>query len=279
VGSSGVALVVGENAVLRVALGSARHGLEAHVRALERLGGAGVDPLVGARLPSVLASGHEGAAGWALETRLPGAPPGVPIDDTLALECVDFLVALHATGGLGGSPWRAASCAAEVARLTGGDTQTALDELSARADRTLETLPRGLGHGDFWAGNLLVAGGRLAGVVDWAGASGGRLPLLDLLQLRVADLRDAHGLDLGPALLRFAALRDPRDDAAIRDYADRLGLELGEPEWHALLVAFWLDALARALRDPDPLVRPADPAWREANVERVIRELGARAPD
>jgi aminoglycoside phosphotransferase (APT) family kinase protein len=278
VGSSGVALVVGENAVLRVALGSARKGLDAHVRALERLGGTGVDPVVGARLPSVLASGHEGSAGWALETRLHGAPPWAPVDDTLARDCVDFLVALHATGGLGGSPWRAASCAAEVARLSGRDTRAALDVLSARADRTLETLPRGPAHGDFWAGNLLVSGGRLAGVVDWAGAAGGRLPLLDLLQLRVADLREAQGLDLGPALLRFAALRDPTDDAAIRDYADRLGLELGELEWHAFLVAFWLDALARALRDPDPLVRPAEPAWREANVERVIRELTARTP-
>jgi aminoglycoside phosphotransferase (APT) family kinase protein len=279
VGSSGVALVVGETAVLRVALGTPRQGLEAHVRALERLGGAGVDRLVGARLPSVLASGREGSAGWAVETRLPGAPPGVPVDDALARDCVDFLVALHATGGMGGPTWRAASCAAELAPLTGGDTRTALDELSARADRALDALPRGPAHGDFWAGNLLVAGGRLEGVVDWAGAGGGRPPLLDLLQLRVADLREAHGLDLGPALLRFAALRNPTDDAAIRDYADRLGLELGQPEWHALLVAFWLDALSRALRDPDPLVRPADSAWREANVERVIGELGARAAD
>lgn len=276
IGSSGVAVVAAEEAVLRVALGGPRGALEAHVRALELLGAGDVDPVVAGRVPSVLASGREGLAAWSLERRLPGAPAGVRVGDALARDCVDFLVALHSTAGMDASRWSATSCATEVARLADWADRTALDELAEKADRALERLPRGVAHGDFWAGNLLVGGGRLAGVVDWAAAGAGRLPVLDLLHMRIAELRDLDRLDLGPALVRFADRGGPEDDPVIAAYVERLGLELSAPEWHALLVAYWLDALARELRDPDPLVRPDDRAWREANVERVIAELGRR---
>jgi len=65
----------------------------------------------------------------------------------------------------------------------GGDDRLEADlerlaEIHAQLRR--ETVPRTAVHGDFWFGNLLVAGGRVTGVVDWeAGLASGE-PTRDL---------------------------------------------------------------------------------------------------
>lgn len=71
--------------------------------------------------------------------------------------------------------------AAAVAAM-GGDHQVA-----AFLDRSLEdarklrgtTLPMVVAHGDYWAGNILVARGRVSGVVDWERATVDDLPIWD----------------------------------------------------------------------------------------------------
>lgn len=62
--------------------------------------------------------------------------------------------------------------------------------VAALLDRCLETtaglrgtaLPLVVCHGDYWAGNIMVAGGRVRGVIDWERAALDELPLWDLVK-------------------------------------------------------------------------------------------------
>ena len=70
-----------------------------------------------------------------------------------------------------------------IERRFGDDPDTAadLEHLADLQDQLAGHLvPRTAMHGDFWAGNLLVAGGRLSGVIDWEGARLGGLAVRDL---------------------------------------------------------------------------------------------------
>ncbi|MBN1529452.1 MAG: aminoglycoside phosphotransferase family protein, partial [Thermoleophilaceae bacterium] len=158
--------------LLRVAVGPGRRQLRAQVDALAALDGA--PEAVRRRVPWPIASGTAGLAEWTLEPLLPGDSVAVPP----AAECVEFLAALHSVGG----PARPslAESAGVVARASG---EEAVREIGARLDAELASVPRGFGHGDFFAENLLVSDGRLTGVVDWDSAGPGRLPLLDVLHL------------------------------------------------------------------------------------------------
>ena len=102
---------------------------------------------------------------------------------------------------LGGTASSLAGAGEVVARVCGAADAAAVRETAARLDAELAGLPRGFGHGDFFAGNLLVDGGRLAGVVDWDGAGPGRLPLLDLLHLLVTSRWRGADLAWGPAII------------------------------------------------------------------------------
>lgn len=270
VGSSGVVVVPGAEAVLRVALGRARDVLEGHVRALAGLGAGARGAGLAERVPRLQGSGELRHAAWSLEERLPGSTPVLPLDAALMHDCVEFLVELHCAGS-GAPPVASAAAATAVATLCGGAYAGPLATLAECADAELAAMPRGFGHGDMWSGNLLAREGRLTGVIDWAAAGPGRLPLLDLLHLRVSELRDLHGVSLGPALLRFRAVA--ANDPTVRAYAARLGLALDEREHAALLVAYWLDALARELSDPDRADQQDDPAWRRANIDGVVSVL------
>jgi aminoglycoside phosphotransferase (APT) family kinase protein len=76
--------------------------------------------------------------------------------------------------------------AAAIARRFGDDGAVSpvaadLDQLSAIRDRlTGYQVPHVIVHGDFWPGNLLIAGGRVCGVVDWECAAPDGLPIRDL---------------------------------------------------------------------------------------------------
>jgi hypothetical protein len=58
-----------------------------------------------------------------------------------------------------------------------------------------QTIPTTVVHGDFWFGNVLVADGRVTGVVDWESGSGSGCPLRDLARfaLSYSLYIDRHG--------------------------------------------------------------------------------------
>ena len=70
-----VLLMVGAEAVLRVALGPSRQELDRQVAALQSLRAANVPRSVADRVPQVITRGTSGLAHWSVEHRLPGATP------------------------------------------------------------------------------------------------------------------------------------------------------------------------------------------------------------
>jgi aminoglycoside phosphotransferase (APT) family kinase protein len=275
-GSSGVVVAPAEEVILRVSLGPAARRVDEQRSALELLRAAAPSDAVLDRVPWVLATGTAGLARWSVEQRLRGTTPPQGLQSPLAADCVDFLCDLHAARE-GGTHVSTADDAA-VAALHFPDRAEALRELGAWIESSLTAVTRGFGHGDFWSGNLLVDGERLAGVVDWPSAGPGCLPLLDLLHLRANELRGQRNRPLA-AVIAEHLLPEARAGGhpLDRTYCRRLGLDLGARELEALVASYWLAEVRHDLLDPDR--DPADvrsPEWRSAQM-RVLNALGSPA--
>jgi hypothetical protein len=120
----------------------------------------------GGRLhPARLARRLDLMLGWCLELQAASARQ-VTVDDALLAEKLEPL-------------------AAEGLAAMDGDPR-----LAALLDRSLQVaaslrgtaLPLVVCHGDYWAGNVMVAGGRVRGVIDWERAALDELPLWDLVK-------------------------------------------------------------------------------------------------
>ena len=270
-----VLLIVGAEAVLRVAVGPSRQEIDRQVAALQMLRAANVPPSVADRVPTVLARGKSGLADWSLERRLPGTTPSRHLSDALVAECVDFLVDLHGVRSSGAEGASCASLASMLAGLSGPEHARDLRYLGEHLDILLADLPRGFGHADFGRGNLLVEGDRLVGVVDWDGAGPGRLPLLALLHLRIGAAYDPQDDEWGETIVsRLLPWVDAGGDEITRDYCRRVGFEPSPKLLRALALAFWLDHVALHLR-LHPF-RHQDRRWIARNVDAVIHALGSK---
>lgn len=276
IGSSGVVITGAGHAILRLALGRARELLAAHRSGVEMLMRTDPDRSVARRLPLGLATGDVGLASWSLERRLPGRVAVAVAGEDLLDDCVEFLTGVHLAGRGMASPVDLRQSAEIIAGACPQDA-AAIRRVANALATDLAEIPRGYAHGDFWTGNLLRDGGRLTGVVDWAAAGPGRLPLLDLFTLRVENLRLKFGLSPAQALLRYAA-QDPLRDSAVRDYCQRIDIPLDRRCARRLLTANWFDRLARSLTDS--IMEPGrigTRAWRRANVDPVLAALTADA--
>jgi aminoglycoside phosphotransferase (APT) family kinase protein len=270
IGSSGVLVAETDAGHLRVAVGPARRALSAQAAALAKLQLADPPPIVADRVPWTIAVGETGLAAWSLERTLSGGRAGLELGRRVAADCLDLLVALH---GVGHAAERR-TCAQDaeiVAAMCDAGLAKEIRALARELDEALADLPRGFGHGDFWSGNLLVEGGRLTGVIDWAAAGPGQLPLLDLMHLHVSARRD-QGRPLGAAIAAYSRKRTQAEQQAIDEYAGRTGLTRADGE--RLVAAYWLSATARELTDPDR-ARDAKATARflRDNVQRPAGEL------
>ena len=266
----GPVLAATDTGVLRVAIGASRVEIDGQVAALTALAAADVAPAVADKIPWLLADGEVGLARWSLERVRPGARPS-ELGPKLLQECVEFLVAFHGADGAGVS---LSSRAEEIAAVCADDSASRVRALAVRLEKDLAHVRRGFGHGDFFAGNLLVTGERLTGVLDWDAGGPGRLPLLDLLHLLLT--RTPYGSDerWGRAVLdRLLPLaRGGGDDAVLR-YCEGVGIEPEPKVLEALVLAYWFEYAAYQLRThPD---RRTDRGWIEGNLELVLREAGA----
>jgi len=272
VGSSGVLVVVGEREVLRAGIGTGRVRVEAQRDALDAISAAG-PRAVTAVMPQILAAGKSGLAAWTLERRLPGTALRAFVPGLLD-ECVAFLVELHTAGrDVPGDDELGSS--ADVVAGTAGRQAERLRDLAALLVESLAGLPRGFAHGDFWHGNLLVEAGRLTGVVDWAAAGAGRLPLLDLMHLRASAARERAGESLGWAVVQelLPWSRSGGNDVSLA-YCRRVGFDPDSTLLARLVGAYWLTGVARELRDFDRTKPPAEDAgWVTANVKRPLSAL------
>src|SRR5207253_5851842 len=124
-----------------------------------------------------------------------------------------------------------------------------VEALGARLDEQLAGVPRGVAHGDFWTENLLTADGRLTGVVDWSGAAGGRLPLVDLWHLLLHSTPGPRGRALGDAVVGWLVpLAQGGGGPMVQAYCRRIGLDADGALLRALAVAYWLEPAAPDLR-------------------------------
>jgi phosphotransferase family enzyme len=268
----GIVLLAREG-VVRVAVGPARREIERARTALEAIRQLEPPAAVRERVPVVLGFGRVALAEWALEERLPGVMPRLPLENRLLGDCLDFLVALHEAGRAFPATRRLLADDAEV--VSGYCTRElapAVRALGARLDVDLAEVPRGFGHGDFWRHNLLSRSGRLVGVVDWHGAGAERLPLVDLMHLRLSAVFEPRRQYLGSALVEHLLpwARSGGDEFS-RTYCERIGLRLAPGQLEDLALSYWLTRTARELESYAD--RAERPVWIQNNVDRVARAI------
>jgi Phosphotransferase enzyme family len=265
-------VVLAHESVLRVAVGPSGSLLQRQRDVLKSLRHSSTDPRVLSRSPSILGYGDTELGTWSLEQRLPGSPARPELSDGLLAECVDFLLALHETGD-NSTPTNYPSRDAQIVARAAGQKWAALVLwLGDRIDEALREIPRVFAHGDFWSRNLLVRDGSLVGVVDWDNGGPGRLPFLDLIQLRVNMVRAGTKQFLGPAvveyLLPWAA---GGGDEVTSDYASRIGVELSSSLLESLVIAHWLDRVGHEIEShADRVERPV---WMHRNIELVLQGI------
>jgi aminoglycoside phosphotransferase (APT) family kinase protein len=264
-------IVVGEREVMRVSVGAARAQLQHQRRALERLHAAQPPDSVAAFVPWPVAAGTVGAAAWSLERRLSGREASPRLGESLVGECQDFLVGLHQTLRRDRPDGSLSQAAGVVAPVCDRDQGEAIRSLAEGLEGRLADLPRGFGHGDFWSGNLLTEKGRLVGVVDWMAATADRLPLCDLIHLRLSARRWAKNEPLGGLLVdEVLPWARAGADERTRSYCERLGFEPAPERLEALVIAYWLDRVAHEL---ETYSDRREPQWLRSNVEPVLRSL------
>jgi Phosphotransferase enzyme family len=268
-GSSGVVVADLGAAVLRVAVGASGARIAAQREVVGRLLGGKPSNELSAKVPRILAGGCEGLATWALEAHLVGAH-SARLDGPLAEEAVRFLVELSRLPADGSPGARLSAAAGTVAAGCSERIAEQVLEIAADASLRLAATPPCFVHGDFWHGNLLGEAGRLTGVIDWSAGGPDGLPMLDALHLQLSSLREETSEPFGVAVTRRLLAIELDEYALLRAYKEHLGLVLEADEERALVAAYWLDALARDLRDPDaPRHDPA--AWQDDNVLPVLQ--------
>lgn len=268
----GVVVAVGDEAVLRVAIGPAKVQIDRAVHALETLRTAGLQEDTAARIPWTIADGTIGLARWSLEPRLPGAAVGPGPSEQLLAECGEFLRALFAAKAPGREQSPIADAEVVGTFLRRGESEK-VRALAERVTGAVANLPRGFAHGDFWTQNLLVDGDHLTGVIDWDAAGPGRLPLLDFIHLRPdAGRKQTRTTSLGEdvigALLPWARAGG---DTSTPQLCAELGFDATPSVLEALVIAYWLDYVAYQLTLY--VDRGRRPRWLSENVTNVVAAL------
>jgi aminoglycoside phosphotransferase (APT) family kinase protein len=147
------------------------------------------------------------------------------------------------------------------------------DPLAVLADRVAERLgelPAVPVHGDLWRGNLLAAGGRLTGVVDWDAARAAGPAGTDLLHLVATQERLTARRGIG-AQVRRRPWSGAAFTALAADYWRSLGVQPSPAALEALGLAWWLGQVAATLRRTPELA--ADPAWSRRELAEVVAAL------
>ena len=122
-------------------------------------------------------------------------------------------------------------------------------ELREQISRQLSTRkwPPVFGHGDFWAGNLLLSddGRKLLGVIDWDRAIPRGMPLLDLIHFLLypkVEFEDRKLPDLVAETLVRGKFEDS-DQPFVESYLHQMGIPVTEQLVRAFIVLYWLTNL------------------------------------
>jgi len=271
-GSSGVVVANLGEAVLRVAVGRPSARIVAQRDVIAELLAEDPTAELSAKIPKLIADSREGLATWTLEHRLSGTHPA-QLGDTVADDSLVFLVELGRIRAPGSARERIQAAVEAVGRECSDDVAGRVARAATDALDELADLPSCFTHGDFWHGNLLVENDRLSGVIDWSAGGPDGFPMLDVLHLHLSSIRQETGQPLGLAVAEHLLSESLADSTLLRAYSRLRGLKLTDAEQSAVIVGYWLDALARDLRDPDAPRDGGQGSWERQNVVPVLRAL------
>ena len=269
--SEGSVVAMSDLGVLRVGLGAGRGQVERPAEALRALARRAEDTSLARLLPELWAVGNVGPLAWSLEGCIEGRLASLPLTEAVWQDCIDTQAQLHALPSdiIAPAP-SLAELGVRLAPLARDPEQVV--RLAEAAEDHLRPLRAGVNHGDFWSENLLVAQGRLAGVIDWDSATGGGLPFVDLLHMYTAALRppgfDTWGRTFTEGLLPWCV---QGGDARLRRYADLIGLEPTPALLHTSAIAYWLSHIGYQVSRYAQ--RSQDKAWVDKSVDRVAEVL------
>jgi aminoglycoside phosphotransferase (APT) family kinase protein len=245
--------------ILRAAMAGGTGDPSRASQALETLAGADI-----ACVPRPAGAGVTAGASWSVESALPGHRPGW-VTPPLIARVTEIAVRFPAASG----PPAAPSEHLEAVARAFPSWAEAVASLDRRAG-VLASLPSVLGHGDLWAGNLLVEGERLTGMVDWDAWHPRAAPGTDLLHLVATDLRYRAGRSFGSAILAR-----PWRSRAFASASDRYWRNLGvRPDAEVLDgvgIAWWAGQVANSIGRIPELIE--DGPWVRENVERVLAAI------
>lgn len=214
------------------------------------------------QVPELLGTGESNGFHWCVEARLQGGMPR-RLNREHRVQAAAFLAALPRAD----TAPTVALTDIDLLLSACPDHRVALDGLRRWLAAALDSLPSVLLHGDFWAGNLLVRGDRLTGVVDWDAWRHGGVPGSDLLHLVASELQTGRRLSLAEVCrLRPWCGEEFRElsDA----YWDQVGVPPGDVPLDVVGCAWWLRHVAGTMERIS--LRRADDRWKARNVGSVL---------
>jgi hypothetical protein len=236
----------------------------------------GVPATVRERVVAPVALGTVDDFYYSLEPQAVGTHPR-QVTAALWEDCLEFLIALFRVGRTPSPDQEIVSRMLArhvqlVAPVLSEEARQILDRVTRSLTERLRDVPLGWAHGDFWPENLFVQAGRLTAIIDWDDVGGGRLPLLDLLDLRGVSDRGRRFLPPGPRLTKvLLPLARNGGDEWTRRYCRATGISSDPETLEALSVAWWLQRVAHDLRDcSDKLSKRR---WLEENVAAPLAAL------
>jgi hypothetical protein len=264
-GSGGAALARvslrdGTDALLRMAPAGSPGDPSAAATWLQALAAIPVD-----MAPRLRGLGEVGGIAWTVESLVPGRRPR-RVTPACAHDVAALCASLPKAAGAPTAPTEDLTTLASIL----DDRAPALHRLIDELERSLGTVCAVMRHGDLWAGNLLMSGGRLSGVVDWDAAHLKAMPGADLLQLVASEHRRRNRLELGEVWLQ-RPWRWPAFVGVTESYWPAVGLRMTDELIDLLAIAWWATETAGTLRRFP--YRATDDRWLTANIEPVLATL------
>ncbi|MGH8907541.1 MAG: hypothetical protein ACRD0K_13695 [Egibacteraceae bacterium] len=255
-----VRLTDGTDALLRMAPAGSPGDPSMTAARLDALAAAHVD-----LVPRLRGAGAIAGIAWTVESLLPGRRPR-RVSAACARDAAAFCALLPKGTGSPTAPREDLTALATVLDGRAPALRRLINELEGR----LGAVPAVMRHGDLWAGNLLVSGGRLRGVVDWDSGHPNAVPGTDILQLIATERRRRGGLALGEVWLQ-RPWRWTEFATATESYWPAVGLRLTDELAELLALAWWATETAGTLRRLPH--RAADGQWLAANVDPVLSTM------
>ena len=257
-----VQVSAGVRAILRVAANTHASSLKTGALALRALEDAGVEPV-----PRLLRQGEACGSLWTTESAMMGARPR-----KLTKELRRDVTRLCSSFPVSDAPATSVVQRFDLIAQAVPNWRSALQRIEAEIRAVTREIPSVLQHGDLWTGNLLVAEGKLSGLVDWDSWHPAGLPGVDLLHLLIGEHRLDNFDSLGQMFLSRPWTSSAFEET-ISDYWRALGLVPDAQALYAIGIDWWASRITSDLRVAPWLKN--NEGWLNENVVSVLQKIEA----